>query len=814
MALGFFRKWQKGIIVAMVTLMLIGFVGLTGVKLLCAPQNRDNTRGTSKYGELMQLGEISRAEQDIRSLAMFLRLDMRSMEFNQLRANGDDASLAYALLVQEAMSAGREVGESEIDAYLAGIGLAVDQAEYRKILGRVERRKSGTTEPALRAALGRWLMVLRSYQAYQTASPPSELRLRKLFRDLNEKLTLRIVKVPADKYASDIAAPTQKQVAQQFKKYRSARPDVYPKADSFGFGYAQPARAAVAYMLINNDVIARVTRPGDRAVRDYFRENSAQFTKEVPVSDQPATLPGTTTKPDVETKVETKTVPMDIDEAWNQVVTRLSGQAAEARTEEFIQLVQTNIESEMALASADAELYKKVYDRLIDSNQASSALGKMIREKDIVALRGKTLNRAIPALARAAGLEAICYPWDAEGEFSVSKEVRIPETLQATGARTLGAVLEEITRLAFTTGKEKLEAVPTATTKPAAPKAPQYPKLKWTACRGFANVLFPIGTSEGMTLIPISTGRTTLLDAKELADNKVLGTARSSRRQGRGQTLVAAAMKSSQLVPGQTMYAFNKTGLRRILWQVIKSRPAAVLEVPTDMVRKNVVEDYKVITSYKTAALRAADGLAQTARIVGLEAAAKEAKIEPIVTEPTARLSAWSQRDMIRQTVLNNAIRQIYSGGLPSGVTPQQYIESAKAYAASAAMGYRPRVYSPSMIKDVDFKSTASAKRFLDRVFELVPEDVDKPIAPGPLGPVINIPMPTDRSHFVVQRIGYTPAVAIDFKETARAELAQEALANSEWDARVGFFSFRAIAQRVKYEDQYRKKESDQAVQE
>ncbi len=44
---------------------------------------------------------------------MFLRLDMRSMEFNQLRGNGEDARVAYALLVQEAQAAGREVGEAE-----------------------------------------------------------------------------------------------------------------------------------------------------------------------------------------------------------------------------------------------------------------------------------------------------------------------------------------------------------------------------------------------------------------------------------------------------------------------------------------------------------------------------------------------------------------------------------------------------------------------------------------------------------------------------------------------------------------------------
>jgi len=812
MALGFFRKWQKMIIVIMVVLMLSFLVGGTGMRILCAPGSRDFARGKSKHGDVTQ-GQASWAEADMRDLAMFLRLDLRSFEFTQLRQNDADAPMAYALLLQEARAGGYEVSEAEVDGYLASIGLKPGEAEYRKLLGRINKRKSGTTEPRLRAALGRWLTVLRSYQAYHVASPPSEIRLRKLFRDLNEKLTLRILKVPAEKYAPDVLAPTPQQIKQQFDSYRTARPGVYPKGDSFGFGYAQPARVAVSYLLVNNDVIARVTRPADRDVREYFRENSRDFTKEVPVTTQPAaptTAPGATTQP----KVETRTVPMNIDEAWDQVVDRLSNRAAESRIEEFIQLIQTSVETQLGYTSADAELYKKVYDKLIDSSQATGALSKSIRPEDIAALRGKTLDRAIPALAAAAGLDAICYPWGTTGEFSVSKDVRIPKTLQADGPRTLGAILDEITRLVFTTAKEKLEAIPaakdTATTKPdkktADPKAPQYPKLKWTACRGFAEVLFPLSDNEGMTLLPISTGQTALLDAGKLSENKDIGMAQSSRR-GRGQSLPRAAMKAKPLVPGQVMYAINiNAGLRRILWQVVKAQPAAVLKEPTAAVTEQVIEDYKLLAGYRTPALRAAGAIAEKARTVGLEAAGKAAEMETSVTAPTSRITAISRQAMIRQSVM----QQAFMSGMPQGMTVQEYMAQVQAYAERIAMMARPHEYPPSMIEGVDLKTPAAAARFLKRVFELVPEDIDKPVAPGPLGPVITIPVPTARAHFVVQRIGYTPAVAGDFKETARGKLADEALANAAWLARVGFFGYKSIVARVDYKDRARQKPSDQ----
>ncbi|MDP6046460.1 MAG: hypothetical protein QGG25_12695 [Phycisphaerae bacterium] len=792
MALGFFRRWQKGIIITMVALMLVGLVGGTALRYFSRYTGRgDFKRGESRFGDVTH-GAIGLAEADLRDLATFLQLDRRSNEFARISGNAEDSSMAYALLLQEAAAAGHDVGQAEIDSYLKDIGLEVGQAEYRKVISRVDRRKSGTTEPKLRTSLARWLMVLRSFRAYQVASPPSETALKKLFRDLNEKLTLRILKIPAEKYAADVLAPVDSQIKQQFAKYRTARPNVYPTAESFGFGYAQPARVAVEYMVIDSGVIARISRPADRAVRDYFRSNSAEFTKDVPVVPQPAPLPGATTKP----AVVTKKVPMEIDEAWGQVVDRLMGWAAESKTEDFVQFVQTKVDARLDKVSADAELHQNIYNALIDKDRADAALSKMVDAKAVLALRGKTLDPAMPALAKAAGLSAICYPWETEGEFSVSKDVRIPDSLQADGPRTLNAVLEEITRLVFTTGKESLEAVPTgaasATTKP---KPAQYPKLKWTACGGLSGVLFPVGSDKGMTLLPVRVGRTELLDGREISEHKDLGTAQSSRR-GRGKSLAADAMGAKTLSSGRVMYTFSAGGLNRILWQLTESKAAEILTQPNDKVLKDVAADCKLLESYKNAASRVADKIAARARTIGLEAAAKEADMETVSTEPVSRLTSQSQRDMIRQTLLRQAIM----GGIPEGVSIQDYMAQIQAYGDRLAMNYRPHDYMSSMVQGVELKTPKAAKRFLERAFELAPADVDKPLPAG-VGPIVTIPMPTAKAHYIVQRIGYMPAVVGDFEQIARGELAQEALANAQWEARMGFFSYPKIVARVGFTD-------------
>ena len=147
---------------------------------------------------------------------------------------------------------------------------------------------------------------------------------------------------------------------------------------------------------------------------------------------------------------------------------------------------------------------------------------------------------------------------------------------------------------------------------------------------------------------------------------------------------------------------------------------------------------------------------------------------------------------------------------MPQNANIQEYLAQVQASAERLAINYRPRDYVPSRVPGVEAQSLQAAKRFLDRVFTLVPvpDDIEKPIAAGDIGPVVNIPMPTDRAHYIVQRVGYTPAVVADFERTI-AVLASEAMANAKWEARRGFFAFSNIASRVAYVDGATKKKSD-----
>jgi hypothetical protein len=85
-----------------------------------------------------------------------------------------------------------------------------------------------------------------------------------------------------------------------------------------------------------------------------------------------------------------------------------------------------------------------------------------------------------------------------------------------------------------------------------------------------------------------------------------------------------------------------------------------------------------------------------------------------------------------------------------------------------------------------------------------VPADVDRPLSADEQGPLAIVPMPTIHSVFVIQRVGYTPAVVGDFEDTQRARLAGEMLEVSKWRGRVEYFACDNIIARTHYEEKHR----------
>ena len=781
MALGFFRKRQKMIIIIMVLLMVSFLIGMQGFQVLFPRKSRgDVDVGASRYGEIA-LGDLDRADSDLRILGNYVELGARSIEYIDLQwRNGDRSSLAYALLLQQAGEADATVTEDQIDAYLRDVGIS--EADYNSRVSRLRASRDAPTEKALRGAIARWLGVLRGYRAAQVATPPSEPQLRRLFRDLNEKIELRVLEIPAGRFSKDSAEPTAKEIEEQFQKYRNANPGQYPSADSFGFGYRQPDRAAVSYLLVDREAIERVARPDPRAVRQYWREHKGEFTKRVPLSrpaSAPASQPGTrpATGPASRPEVETIEVPITtLKEAWDQIVAKLSRTAADDKMETFMQQVQAWVGA--AEGRGDPEVYKTVADEA--GRPADAVLAVMVPKADIAAIRGRTLEEAVAALAKAVRLRAICYPWGTAGQFSVSPDVRIPEALKADTDRTLRAVLAEITRLVFAGPQDKdEEAVPA-----------ELPTLTWAMCREFDKVLFCTGEGKDMRLFPLTAGRTELSDLAELVRNEVLRLARTSPQRGRALLEIAfgaepfgrksrgrPGLKLNQ--PGPVMYVGWQGSMGRLLWRLIDARAAHVLDEPTDKVRKRIITDLKELRAFSGKAADLAEKIRKQAEKVGLEAAAKAEKMETLETGPIARKVRVKPAAYILQQV---------SLGLMDWNQAQRLMILA-----------RPVAFEPSRAPGVRLPSASANERLMSRAFLLVPEDIEKAPPEGEQGPVAVVPVPPSRSVFVIQRVGYTPALIGDFENIHRAGLTSDVQALGEWAGRVEYFTCDRIIVRTDY---------------
>ena len=223
----------------------------------------------SKYGKVSH-ADLSLAESDMGILGRYVGLTVRSREFLELWSrNGKRAELAYALLLQEARDSGGRISEEYVDAYLRQVGVSED--DYNTILSRL-RAHQKVGERALRSAVARWLGVMWGFRAKQVGVPPSEPHIKRIFRDLNEKISLRVLEIPAEQFIKDMPEPSEDEILKQFNSYRQATRGEYPSVNSFGFGYHQGNRVRVSYLFVDQEVIGRVVRPAPQIGRASCRE--------------------------------------------------------------------------------------------------------------------------------------------------------------------------------------------------------------------------------------------------------------------------------------------------------------------------------------------------------------------------------------------------------------------------------------------------------------------------------------------------------------------------------------------------------------
>ncbi len=759
MALGFFRRRQKMVIIVMVALMVSFLVGFQGFQMLTSKNPKAEVWAGSNYGDVTR-GELEQASNEVRLLAKVVGLGnlMRIMqqqwptdlEFITFAADPKTTALSYIMLRKEAIDAGIEVSDEEIDAFFQQIGASVGSEGYRAIMARSEK-SPGRTEMLVREALATWLKIMRHYSASVVNAPASETVLRRKYHDLFETIEVLAARVPADKFFDDVPEPSEEEIEALFAKYKGNFPRNVMEGP-FGFGYEQRDKVEIKYLLIRQDVIARVARPSDSDARRYYLAHGDEFVRNIPLAgDVPAT---STAPPEIPT--EYRTEPMTFAQAKSEVIEKLKPGVA-AAVLEGVQSQAIFLAQEYAkIAEPDQSVYEWVKGRM-----EISAKDILARKLSAVAIHQQPIAQAVQSLADHAGLTAICYPYGQSEEGELDPNVKV--TVSADEI-TLGDALDQIS------------------------KQVHWPQTDWAMCEGIGDVIFPTG--EKVNLFPIQVGQTKTLTRLELRDDKLLSRCVNTS----GQVLPTVAFQVEGLpisgeVPvlikldeegGPMIVATEQGG--RLLWRVSK---AINTREPHDssVVREQVIQDVKTLKAY-VRAREMAIRLARNAQADGLDLAASRLQLDTETIGPIARHMMVSNKRQVLSQLMQGRMNQVQ--------------------ALQRIILDRPFRSGWSVVPTYPLPTLKLRERFVNSIFSLAPKNIEpapqgEPY-PAKLNPVTIVELPSLKQVLVIQRIDFRPAVTGEYEASGRRTVMNGLGENERWFARRLWFDWKSVSQRTGYQ--------------
>jgi len=722
MAFAFFRKRQKFVIVVMVLLM-IAFLLPSALQQL-GGGGGEFTIGRTASGRTLTVMDRERASSDLDILRRMGLGNYMSMQFGEMllayltitRGEEEGGGFSYALLLAEAEDAGIEVTEADVDSLFQLAGLTGDR--YQNFISTF-RSESRMSEIEVRAVAARWMRVYKHFQEGRMNIPPSDAELRIVFRDLYEGINLRMVALQAKDYAPNEGAPDEQQIEAMFEQYKAQGPGAAEALDAWGFGYKQPTRIRMAYLLVREDVVARAVRPSSLRVQRYWLDHEDQFVQER--SDAADTQPA-----------ETERSSMTFAEAEPLIVDLLRKEAVGPRIDDVLSLVAGEVRAVTAAPGASP------YEQVVSSMRlpADRLLEREIRT---VTIEAETLPRAMELLAEAAkGVRAIVYPWGEHGEIDLDPATRV--TLKATDI-TLGEALRRITE------QVKL------------------PAIEWAMCKGFPGVLFPVGGPAGVDLFPLLAGDTGPRSFAEAMDDPVLGRATTSRG-GRGEPLgrllpelVERDEEGKAVLPigrdGPRLYASGENA-GGLLWRVLAFVPAHTPPEITPAIREQIIRDWRRMRGL-AAAREKGRTLAIAATHTGLTQAAENLELEstetgmmtrrfPMQTRTGTWALVWtgigevSMPPALREAATRRAFRMA-----PDDVndSPEKSsVEVEEMPALETVFVWRRVGYQPALAEEYEqngkrglLELDRTIREHRDRVLWFAPENIEKRVGFEPRKP-------------------------------------------------------------------------------
>lgn len=291
------RKHNKWILVVGGSLLMVTFL-ISGTANQLQPNPAKQTVATVR-GEKITAGEMNLAMREYEALKIIAGDGL-------MRNLGDmEDGFEWFLISEEARRAGLVGGAADgmdwipaiaahmANRYVNGISQqrliqemqsfespdayfkAVQDASKSEVTTRIPHAAgtAGLNEQQIGVALAKLRGVERLYSLTLMAPRLSAARLAQEASMAKDQATINALILPADPLAASLPEPTDEELQAQFTKFRG----VAPGGPGLGFGYLQPPRVKIGWMMVDRAAIASAITLNPVEVNKHWQQNRAAY---------------------------------------------------------------------------------------------------------------------------------------------------------------------------------------------------------------------------------------------------------------------------------------------------------------------------------------------------------------------------------------------------------------------------------------------------------------------------------------------------------------------------------------------------------
>jgi hypothetical protein len=161
-----------------------------------------------------------------------------------------------------------------------GITLLAEQAEGMFVQANMDQRigtmakNMGLAKQAIYQAVADLMSVQMMLSFMTTGDNVTALQIQNMLSLQQDTFDAEFIKIPAKMFTSEIAKPTEDEIVKQFATYKDTFAGQLSSENPFGFGYKQPDKVKLEYVLVNiEDIEKQIPEATDEEAEQFYTLN-------------------------------------------------------------------------------------------------------------------------------------------------------------------------------------------------------------------------------------------------------------------------------------------------------------------------------------------------------------------------------------------------------------------------------------------------------------------------------------------------------------------------------------------------------------